>query len=239
MRILLLGFLVLVNNTTLLAVDNQDIGSIIDQLEGRLNSMESNSLGIPEDKVLFDKSLTDTDKDDYVGSTFIQGSTENANKVRDLAIAINILEGKIDTLSSEVQKTKNKVLENARMDNFIELNAQLEDTNLAAINSLKVSIDGYEIYDVEETSGFWLPVRDIPLYTGPITPGNHKVSIESRIVLRHRDSLPLNNKIYQQLSKDFEISIPSGSFKKKWTVGITPPSKEGDKATIDVSQKKL
>ena len=145
--------------------------------------------------------------------------------MKNLAKVVTELEGQVDQLTSSVQKTKQSILDDAAVDNFVTFEAALSDSESASIKTLNVKLDGYSLYELSESSGLWMPTKSVPLYAGPLQPGNHRLDLEARLVMRHKKSLPMNGDVYRFVNKSFDVAVGSGTASNRYTITITPPEK--------------
>jgi hypothetical protein len=142
-----------------------------------------------------------------------------------LGTAISELENQVDKLASNVQKTKQTILDDSGIDNFIALEAHLDDTDASSLKTLIVKLDGYAVYEMQEASGLWMPSKIVPLYSGPMQPGAHRIEIEARLVMRHKQAVPLNSDVYRFVNKSFDLNIPGGVVNSRYIIAIKPPEK--------------
>ncbi len=206
--------------------DLNQVDSILDRLEKRLLDQEADGLSFGE-KEAIDGSVGYEKADaQFKGkkvATF--ASTESQDRMKSLAKVVTDLEGQVDQLASSVQKTKQGILDDSAIDNFVTFEAQLADTEAAAIKTLNVKLDGYPLYELNEASGLWMPSKSVPLYAGPLQPGNHRVDLEARIVVKHKKALPMNGDIYRFVNKSFDVAVGSGTSNNRYVITITPPEK--------------
>src|SRR5690606_38029090 len=65
-----------------------------------------------------------------------------------LATLVKDLESEVDRLAADVQATKQRVVDEAGIDNFITIEAALGNADHAAIKNISVRLDGYDVYHV-------------------------------------------------------------------------------------------
>jgi hypothetical protein len=70
-----------------------------------------------------------------------------------------------------------------------------------------------------------MPTKKVPLYAGPLQPGNHRIDLEARLVVRHKDGIPLNGDVYRFINKTFDMIVPGAAGTARYTLAITPPAK--------------
>ncbi len=207
--------------------DLNQVDTILDRLEKRLLDQEADGLSFGEKEAIdgtvgYEKPADAKFKGKKV---HVDASTESQDRMKSLAKVVADLEGQVDQLASSVQKTKQGILDDSAVDNFVTFEAQLADTEAASIKTLNVKLDGYPLYELSEASGLWMPSKSVPLYAGPLQPGNHRIDLEARIVVKHKKALPMNGDIYRFVNKSFDVAIGSGTSNNRYVITITPPEK--------------
>jgi hypothetical protein len=206
--------------------DLNQVDSILDRLEKRLLDQEADGLSFGE-KEAIDGSVGYEKPDAKINGrrVAVDASTVDMDRMKSLTKVVADLEGQVDQLASSVQKTKQGILDDSAVDNFVTFEAQLADSETASIKTLNVKLDGYPLYELSEASGLWMPSKSVPLYAGPLQPGNHRVDLEARIVVKHKKALPMNGDIYRFVNKSFEVAVASGTTNNRYVITITPPEK--------------
>lgn len=214
------------------------VDSVLDRLERRLLDQESD--GITFSERTKPKELDDDGKPvtryEYTKRDKIGGTTREQESLKSLGAAVAELEQQVDLFASSVQKTKQSILDEAHVDNFITFEASLHDTDAAAITAISVKIDGFGVYELKEAAGIWMPSNLVPLYAGPLKPGNHRVDLEARIVIKPKKSLPMNGDVYRFVNKSFDVAVPGGTRTTKYVISISPPEKQDGKADATMKE---
>ena len=109
------------------------------------------------------------------------------------------------------------------IDNLVAFEVALAKSDIANIQQIEMKIDGTSIYKSENFSGLWMPKDSLPVYYGSLNPGKHRIDVMARIVLLNPSDIPLNESLYRMINQSFTISVPIGSFKRKWVFTIYPP----------------
>ena len=230
-------FLTILVSTVALAQDPalNKADSILDKLEKSLLEQSPDSLSFGE-KVKANAPPSPKKKlPTYnYGKTKPITSTSGSVDFQSLSSLVNDLENQVDALASSVQKTKQQIINKATVDNFVTIEAGLANSDHAAIKNINVRLDGYNVYQINDASGLWMPSKHIPLYAGPLQPGTHRIDVEARVVMKHKKSLPLNNDVYRLVNKTFEVIVPDGTANKTWRIEFEPPKsvEQGMKATL-------
>lgn len=231
-----------VQATPVLAKDDDlgNVNTVLDRLERRLLDQEADGLTFDE-KTQPPPSIESEDggtsyKFENKGKGKVSGTTSEREHMASLAGAITELESQVDQLASNVQKTKQSILDEASIDNFVSIEAQLNETDAAAIKSINIKLDGYPVYELHDASGLWLPSKAVPLYAGPLQPGAHRLDLEARIVVRHQKGMPMNADVYRFINKSFELSVPGGTNKSRYVITIKPPTKIDEQADAVIKE---
>lgn len=157
-------------------------------------------------------------------------------KLAEISTAIMELENKVDQLGAGVQKTKQKILEQASIGNKILIEAGLSSEKTASLRSLSVFLDDFEIYQADDQSGIWMPSNSIPVYFGPMLPGDHQLSIKARMVLKGTENLALHTNKNRELVQSFKVSIPPGEYTKRMRVEISPSANNESPSTATLKE---
>ena len=207
-----------------------NVDAVLDRLEQRLLDQEADGLTFGERAgATKGKDETEAPSARYRFDTKgqVNATTGEREQMRSIANALTELETQVDQLASNVQKTKQSILDEASIDNFVAIEAALEDTDKASIKTLNIKLDGYPVYELNEASGLWLPSKAVPLYAGPLQPGSHRLDLEARVIMRHQSTesaLPMNGDVYRFINKSFDLNIPGGSSKARYVITIQPPA---------------
>jgi hypothetical protein len=206
--------------------DLNQVDSILDRLEKRLLDQEADGLSFGEKEAIDGTVGYEKANAKFKGKKVsVDASTADLDRMKSLAKVVADLESQVDQLASSVQKTKQGILDDSAVDNFVTFEAQLADTEAASIKTLNVKLDGYPLYELSEASGLWMPSQSVPLYAGPLQPGNHRVDLEARIVVKHKKALPMNGDVYRFINKSFDVAVGSGTTNNRYVITITPPEK--------------
>lgn len=230
--------------------DIKQIDTVLDQLEkdsttdtttdNSLSEKKTNKKKSPSSKYKFSKASSSG-----ISST-IYGKVDKKDKPKPTSIesldtierSITSLEKEVETLASDVQKAKQTLLENSSIDNFVTISVLLKNSKEASITDLDIKLDGFPLYYLKESSGLWLPGDSLPLYSGPLKPGNHRLSIEARMAQKYDQNLKLNNDSYHFISDNFALLVPEKNPDLRYSLVIIPPSNANEKASASLKEEK-
>ena len=217
-----------------------EVESILDRLEKKLTDNEAGGLTFGEkmepatkDSKLPKPSATYKFAQDISGKQ-PDGSVgdESAVVIKGLSEAVAGLEVQVERLHADVQKARLKVIEDARVDNFVQMDAEFRGADKATLKTLVVKIDGVEVYRAADAGGLWMPSLKLPLFAGPVPPGTHKLAIEAAVLVREGGNVPVSADVTRRMEKDFEFSIPDGKERRTINLLIDAPARADSKGSI-------
>ena len=211
------------------------VNNVLDRLEKRLIDQEAEELSYKDRPEMTtsthtnNKTLTrlKSTKSQKFKKENITGGAPEYTGIQGIGQLVTQLEGQVDQFAQSVQKSTQSIIEEARIDNYIDIEARLNDPDRASITTLVVKLDGFSIYQSQDSSGLWLPSAAIPLYSGPFPPGNHRLDVELRLAKKSLGPLPIHEDVYHFVSKAFDIVVPIAKEKKRYIIQIKPVSEEG------------
>ena len=125
-----------------------------------------------------------------------------------------------------VEKLRSDIIEKSEKASFIEILVQLDAPEETAIQELNMSVDKHILYKIGPDMNPWTPTSQIMIYSGPLEPGTHQVSLTARTVRRYGEKLPLDQNLYHAYSQDLKIEIPTGRFRKMYKIRLSKPDKQ-------------
>lgn len=217
-----------------------EVESILDRLEKKLTDNESGGLTFNEKMEpatkdgKMPKASTAYNYQHDEGGKVAAGATSDDSEaiIKGLSEAVAGLETQVERLHADVQKARLKVIEDARVDNFVQMDAEFRGIDKATLKSLVVKIDGVEVYRAADAGGLWMPSSKLPLFAGPVPPGSHKLSIDAAVMVREGGNVPVSADVTRRMEKDFEFSMPDGKERRAINILIDAPVRADAKGTI-------
>ena len=160
----------------------------------------------------------------------------NAAAAQDL---LEITEEEINRLSSDMERMKQIIGQNTTLDNVVEISTELKNPKETVIRELVIKLDGYQVYKLNPDVGLWVPRTTIPIYTGPLKQGKHKVNISARLARVVGKDLPIDDNTFNIITQEFTINVPSGKFQKGYKISIKKPVKDTLNTKADVIEYNL
>lgn len=137
----------------------------------------------------------------------------------------------IERLSSDVHQYKQAAVVASKDNTYVYVEASILDSAKNNLKSIRVKIDGFTVYDIRDTAGLWMPSAAIPLYSGPLIAGNHRIEVDASVGQVQGEGLPVNGPVYRNMQQTFDIKIPLSSANKKYILSIAPVTAGSDKNT--------
>lgn len=253
-RLVILGFMAITAATAAAndavpsgrgARDNKalEVESILDRLEKKLTDNEGGGLTFGErlEPATSENGIPKAtnsykfDKDAGAAATGTQGGDDPEAVMKNLAEVVAGLEVQVERLHADVQKARLKVIEDSRFDSFVQIDGEFRGMETATLKGLVVKIDGVEVYRASDSGGLWVPTSKLPLYSGPVPPGTHKLSVEAGILVREGPQVPVSADVTRRLEKDFEFTIPDGKERRSVRIVIEAPARPDVKGNITMS----
>ncbi|NRA44757.1 MAG: hypothetical protein HRU09_07360 [Oligoflexales bacterium] len=199
--------------------------SMSDHLDTKLLEKEkgSNALFLNKNSKNQKKSKGKLSRTAKNGNSQIFGSLKPMKDLKKLDEEINKLNSNLKILTAKIKKKQQEIAHEMNIDNLVAFEVALAKSDIANIQQIEMKIDGTSIYKSENFSGLWMPKDSLPVYYGSLNPGKHRIDVMARIVLLNPSDIPLNESLYRMINQSFTISVPIGSFKRKWVFTIYPP----------------
>jgi hypothetical protein len=218
----LISVVMFFSTSAALAVDSPSasapqIESMLERLEKRLRDREISPL-------MYESGTKNTPSQviEAPAPATIKGSTPGAKELQQVDRDLNDLEQKLENVEGDLQKLKQQTVENSTTANRTDIAVNLVNYEKEAIGSLYVKLDGYTVYDQKQSSGLWMPSHKIPLFSGPLEAGIHRLDIEVSTMNKAPHSPDVRS-----VRKSFDIKIPAGISKANLVVNLN-----NDKGTL-------
>lgn len=214
--------ILLVNTIEPLQAVSKEGESILDRLERRLLEQEHDALSFGDRFGTNSKTPPKT-KYKYQDRT-IPEYAPSSHDLKKIDQAMTDLEAQVEYLANGVHSVKQKILQDAGINNFISISTKLENKETMSFRTLKVTIDGHTIYEQNAALGLWLPDPKIPLFRGPMQPGNHRIDFEATIVQKSKKVLPLETGTFHKVNESYKFKVPNGKIQRSWEIAIAKAS---------------
>ena len=219
-----------------------EVESILDRLEKKLTDNESGGLTFSEKmepatkdgKMPKPSATYNFQRDEAVKAGAAVPVDDSETIIKGLSDAVAGLETQVERLHADVQKARLKVIEDARVDNFVQMDAEFRGIDKATLRSLVVKIDGVEVYRAADAGGLWMPSSKLPLFAGPVPPGSHKLSIDAAVMVREGGNVPVSADVTRRMEKEFEFSMPDGKERRTINILIDAPVRADAKGSISM-----
>jgi hypothetical protein len=218
----------------------QEVDSILDRLEQRLRQQERGVLFFSPDKEKsFEDPLNSATILNLPKATVVTGRLREEDKIKQIASAISTIKGEVDILASEVHQTRQNIIDQSQINNYVELKAKLKGPESLHIKSIMVKIDNYPLLSLPESISLRADHQSYPIYSGPLNPGTHRIDLVANVGLKEKMETPLQNESMQSINKSFQIQIPHGPFQRSWTLEMEASQQRGQFVQINVVEKDI
>lgn len=167
----------------------------------------------------------------------IESRRDGNVEIDQIASSVARLDKEVEQLASDVQKMKRNVLATSKVDSFVDLEAQLVSFKDAALTNLFVKLDNFELYKIHDTAGLWIPSFRMPVFSGPLKPGSHRIDVDARIVLKHKEPLKVNNDVFRLVTESFVVNVPSQTKGLRYVIELTAPQTDDGPATAKLREE--
>ncbi len=200
------------------------IESILDRLESKLLQEESDTLMFTDRKQPRDEKNVPILA---MPKRVIESHSEELTRLEGLGRELEALEQEAERLAADVLQTKSKLIQQTTIDNFISVEVELDGFEQSSLQNIELKLDGFAIYERNtDHAGMWMPEPRIPLFEGPMTPGQHTLSIAARMAVRRETGIPVNTAVTRHVKEDFLVNIPDGYVRKLWKIRLVAPTAE-------------
>ncbi|MCX6116341.1 MAG: hypothetical protein NT027_02275, partial [Proteobacteria bacterium] len=108
------------------------------------------------------------------------------------------------------RRIKTETMDQSNRDSNLSLDLINTQENSLSLKSLTVKMNGSLLYNQIDHSGMWLPNSTLPLYNGPIQPGNHALDFTIVVATIKEQGLPLHGWSTQEITRKMQVEIPEG-----------------------------
>ena len=147
------------------------------------------------------------------------------------------LTNEVDNLSNEVTMIAEKLIKDKKIDNYIEIYADL-NSEQHQIRKIEVLMDNYLIYHIDRIDQLWIPEKRLPLFLGPVQPGNHSIIFRATVanINRVKGKLIYTDNIIENV---FPITVPTGKIRKKWNINIFTDKNSSSSIKTRIDEQKM
>lgn len=208
------------------------VDNVLERLEQQILSDEADGFSFPGMR-------DDQPADDLSGGSGTKAHQATGSKFREPDFAniqqqISNLEKDIDRLASDVQQYKQSAIATSKDNSYVYLEASVIDQKESTLKSIKVKVDGFTVYHIKNTAGLWLHQSAIPLYSGPLSAGTHRIEVEANLGRIYSPGLPVTGPSFKSVEKAFEIQVPLASSNKKYVMSFSAASDPKAEPTVSI-----
>jgi hypothetical protein len=169
----------------------------------------------------------------------ISGHTPSGKNIQELQKKINEYEARIDILESNVQKFKSDVADTSATDNQVKLEVKSKKQSNFIIRTLIASLDGNTLYNQVDASGLWMPTKTVPVFYGPLQPGDHRLDVTATLAPLSESGLEMPTWKQKTLQQSFTFSVADGKIRKGIIVELSDTKGDGSQPQAELSEVEL
>lgn len=215
------------------------IENVLDKLEKRLIDKESSPLTFDETENVKTpgKGLAKA-KQKYSpkSSAKISGQTPSGRNIQELQKKLSEYDTRVDLLEADVRKLRAGVYEDSATDNQVILEIKTGNESKFIIRTLHARLDGNTLYNQLDSAGLWMPTRSVPIFFGPLQPGEHRVDISATIAPLSRDGLEMPTWKQKGLQQSFSFAVTDGKARKSITIEINDSKGDGSQPVAKLAE---
>jgi len=224
---------------------SEKLDSVLDKLEKQLIDREADPLTQSEDNAAknqkFDKKSGKNPTQKYApkAAAKVSGQTPAAKNIKEIQSKINEYDNRIEILESDLRRLRSSIYDTSVTDNQVMLEVKSNDGTNFIIKTLTARLDGSTLYDQSEASGLWMPSRSIPLFFGPLKPGDHQLEVVATIAPAGSSGLESPTWKNKSLQQSFNFAIPDGKARKHLSIEITDQGNDGTRPVAKLTEGDL
>jgi hypothetical protein len=204
----------------------------IDRFEAEMMRRDRENFTVGEgnrDSIRADEPFTDIQGKGLKIESAIPGGKDLEN----IGNALSRIDSDIDALAKDVEAFKAKAFQTSSVSNLIDIDVALSNPEKTRLKSLVVKLDGFELYSVNDSNNLPLPATVVPVFSGPLQPGNHKLQIDARIAVNDSSSsIPLNSFAYKHATSELDLAVTDGKLNKRVIIALHGPADPKDNLKI-------
>jgi len=201
----------------------ENLDKVLDKLEKKLidkDDLATPKMNGPNEEVKVNKPQT-TQQVTPTSPEKIKGRTPAAKNLKEIQSKITEYDNRIEILEADLRRIKSNLYDSSITDNQVMIEVRASETSKFIIRDLVAKLDGNAIYSQMDASGLWMPSKSIPLFYGPLRPGDHQITIAATIAPIATDGLELPTWKHKSFEQNFSFSVADGKIRKSFSLEIT------------------
>jgi hypothetical protein len=218
---------------------SRKIENVLDKLEQRLIDKEASPLTFDEtENAKNPQKETTKTKQKYApkSAARISGQTPSGRNIQELQKKLGEYDSRIDLLEADVRKLRAGVYEDSATDNQVMLEVKAGNQSKFIIRTLHARLDGNTLYNQMDAAGLWMPTRSVPVFFGPLQPGEHRVDISATIAPLSADGLEMPSWKQKSLQQSFTFALSDGKARKSITIEINDSKGDGSQPVAKLAE---
>jgi hypothetical protein len=218
---------------------DQKIENVLDTLEKRLLDKEASPLTLDEEATASAPSHNargSSQKYSPKGPAGIVGQTPKGKNIQELQRKINEYDNRVEILEADLRKLRSGVYEASATDNQILLEVKAGNATKFIIRTLTARLDGNTLYNQLDPAGLWMPTRSIPVFFGPLQPGEHRLDVTAMLAPLNQNGLEMPTWNQKGLQQSFSFAVPDGKMRKTISIEINDAKGDGSQPMAKMTE---
>jgi hypothetical protein len=208
---------------------SSSIESVIDKLERKLIEESGERISI------YDATRKSNDKIDLQGTEIVDSKLNEIKSISALESEIYTLENSLSKVSDEIAKTSQSLLAKANKDTSSVITINLSKLDKFNLKKMEVTLDGFSLFKFDSAYHVTLPMKNIPLYDGPISTGNHNIHIKASFNKKTSDEISIESEVYATTNEILKIKIEPSEKHTNFTATLEASDENKINTTISKS----
>lgn len=214
-----------------------NIDSILDRLEKKLMETKQEPF-LLEDK--WNQPIKNPKRKSYrFKQTTIASNLPSQAGLDEIGKAIDKIQLEVNQLSSDMERMKQSIGDKTSIDTKLVIETEILKPQSTVVRDLVIYIDDFEVFKLNPDSRLWAPKKIIPIYSGFIHPGTHKVTVRGRVARIMSKTLPIDDNTFNIIEGKHTIEVGSEKFKKGISIKIDEPDSKKHKIKANIVEYSL
>lgn len=222
--------------------EEKKIETVLDKLDRRLLDKEANPLTLDEQEDLGahgKKIGAPTQTYSPKSAAKITGNTPSGKNIQELQRKINEYDGRVEILESDLRKLRSSVYEASATDNQVMVEVKSGNDTKFIIRTLTARLDGNTLYNQVDPAGLWMPTRSVPLFYGPLQPGEHRLDLSAMLAPLSADGLEMPSWNKRGLQQSFTFNVADGKLRKTVSIEINDAKGDGSQPVAKMAEVEI
>ena len=222
--------------------EEKKIETVLDKLDRRLLDKEANPLTLDEQDATSGHTKNigaPTQTYSPKSTAKITGNTPTGKNIQELQRKINEYDGRVEILESDLRKLRSGIYEASATDNQVMVEVKSGNNTKFIIRTLTARLDGNTLYNQADPAGLWMPTRSVPLFYGPLQPGEHRIDLTAMLAPLSSDGLEMPSWNKRGLQQSFTFNVADGKLRKTVSIEINDAKGDGSQPVAKITEAEI